>query len=358
MAGRVAVQLSTGERLEADLVVLAVGVRPDTALVKQAGLPTGPRGGIQTDKHMQTIDPAIYAVGDMVEVEDTITGESTLVALAGPANRQGRVAADNICGHYSVYASTQGSAIVKVFAMAGGATGASERTLRRVHMPYRKVYLHPSGHASYYPGSAPMHVKLLFHPDTGKILGAQIVGFDGVDKRLDVLATALRAGLTVYDLEQLELAYAPPFGAAKDPVNMAGFLAANMLRGAHRFWYAEDYPEKTNEGTLVDVRTAAEYDEWHIPGAINLPLQGLRARLDEIPHDKPVFVYCRVGFRGYLAYRALVQQGFAHVFNLAGGVLTFSSFHRTTHSTGGARYPFVAHAEDEMATQALAVIAS
>jgi rhodanese-related sulfurtransferase len=263
----------------------------------------------------------------MVEVEDTITGEPALVALAGPANRQGRVAADNICGHYSVYPSTQGSAIVKVFAMVGGSTGASERTLTRVHMPYRKVYLHPSGHASYYPGTAPMHMKLLFHPDTGKVLGAQVV-------------------------------YAPPFGAAKDPVNMAGFLAANVLRGDQRCWYAEDYPEKTNAGTLVDVRTAAEYDEWHIPGAINLPLRELRARLDEIPPDKPVFVYCRVGFRGYLAYRALVQQGFAHVFNLAGGVLTFSSFHRTAHSTGEARYPFVAHAEDEMAAQVLGATVS
>ena len=238
--------------------------------------------------------------------------------------------------------------------MVGGGTGASERTLSRAGMAYRKVYLHPSGHASYYPGTAPMHIKLLFQPDGGRLLGAQIVGFDGVDKRLDVFATAILAGLTVYDLEHLELAYAPPFGSAKDPVNMAGFLGANLLRGDHMFWYAEEYPMRTNEGTLVDVRTALEYAEWHIPGAINIPLGELRQRSGEIPKDKPVFVYCRVGFRGYLAYRMLVQRGFDHVCNLAGGSLTFSSYHKTVYSTGEATYPFVAHAEDEIAEKQIA----
>ncbi len=353
---RLSILLSSGETLEADLVVLAVGVRPDTRLAVEAGLPIGPGGGVRTNEHMCTTDPDIYAVGDMVEVTDTITGEASLVALAGPANRQGRVAADHICGRDSVYRSTQGTAVLKVFDMVGGGTGASERILKRAGVVYRKVYLHPSGHASYYPGTAPMHIKVLFQLDGGRLLGAQVVGFDGVDKRLDVFATAIRAGLTVYDLEHLELAYAPPFGSAKDPVNMAGFLASNLLRGDHRFWYAEDYPMRTNEGTVLDVRTEVEYAEWHIPGAVNIPLGQLRQRLGEIPRDKPVFVYCRVGFRGYLAYRILVQRGFDYVSNLAGGGLTFSSYHRTVYSTGGATYPFVSHAEDEIAEQELALV--
>ena len=197
-------------------------------------------------------------------------------------------------------------------------------------------------------------MKVLFSPEGGKLLGAQVVGFDGVDKRIDVFATALRAGMTVFDLENLELSYAPPFGSAKDPVNMAGFLGANLLRGDHHFWYPEDYPEKTHLGTILDVRTPAEYGEWHIPGAVNLPLNTIRDRLPDLPIDQPLFVYCRVGFRGYLAYRILVQSGFAHTFNLAGGVLTFSSFNRTAYSTGQANYPAVAHAEDQVAEKAIA----
>ena len=352
--GRVRAELSNGEIITADLVVMAVGVRPNTALATACGLPIGPRGGLQTDKHMRTVDPDIYAVGDMVETENLVTGESMLAALAGPANRQGRIAADNIFGHGSQYHDTQGTAIVKVFDMVGGGTGASERSLQRSSIPYRKVYLHPSSHASYYPESSTLHVKVLFSPEGGKLLGAQVVGFDGVDKRIDVLATALRAGMTVFDLENLELSYAPPFGSAKDPVNMAGFLGANLLRGDHHFWYPEDYPEKTHLGTILDVRTPAEYGEWHIPGAVNLPLNTIRDRLPDLPIDQPLFVYCRVGFRGYLAYRILVQSGFAHTFNLAGGVLTFSSFNRTAYSTGQANYPAVAHAEDQVAEKAIA----
>jgi len=243
-----------------------------------------------------------------------------------------------------------------VFDMVSGGTGASERSLQRSHIPYRKVYLHPSSHASYYPGAATLHLKVLFSPEEGKLLGAQVIGFDGVDKRIDVLATALRAGMTVFDLEHLELSYAPPFGSAKDPVNMAGFLGANLLRGDHRFWYPDDYPEKTQLGTILDVRTSKEYEEWHIPGAVNLPLNTIRDRLSEVPRDQPLYVYCRVGFRGYLAYRILVQSGFAHTFNLAGGVLTFSSFNRTAYSTGQADYPAVAHAEDQVAEQKIAEV--
>jgi NADPH-dependent 2,4-dienoyl-CoA reductase/sulfur reductase-like enzyme/rhodanese-related sulfurtransferase len=352
--GAVRVQLSNGATMTVDVVIMAVGVRPNTTLAKACGLPTGPRGGLQTDKHMRTIDPDIYAVGDMVETENLVTGEAMLAALAGPANRQGRIAADNIFGHGSQYDDTQGTAIVKVFAMAGGGTGASERSLQRSQIPYRRVYLHPSSHASYYPESSTLHVKVLFSPEGGKVLGAQVVGFDGVDKRIDVFATAIRAEMSVFDLETLELSYAPPFGSAKDPVNMAGFLGSNLLRGDHDFWYPDEYPEKTNRGTIIDVRTPAEYEEYHIPGAINLPLNTLRDRLDEVPPEGPLFVYCRVGFRGYLAYRILIQKGFDQTFNLAGGILTFSSFKRTAYSTGKAAYPAVAHAEDQVAEAEIA----
>ena len=236
--------------------------------------------------------------------------------------------------------------------MTAGGTGASEKTLRRNGIDHRKVYLHPSGHASYYPGTAPMHVKLLFAPDDGRLLGAQVVGYDGVDKRIDVLATALRAGMTVFDLEHLELAYAPPYGSAKDPVNMAGFIAANLLRGDIAFWYAEDYPAVVGDAVVVDVRAPIEYQAWHIPEAINIPLGQLRQRLTELPADRPVLLYCRVGFRSYLAHRLLVQSGFAEVRTLAGGSKTFCSFHRTPLCTGRPGVPFVPHAEERLAEKA------
>ena len=350
---RLRTELSNGETLTADLVVMAVGVRPNTALAKACGLPVGPRGGLQTDKHMRTVDPDIYAVGDMVETENLVTGDAMLAALAGPANRQGRIAADNILGHGSQYRDTQGTAIVKIFDMAGGGTGASERSLQQANIPYRKVYLHPSSHASYYPGAATLHLKVLFSPAAGNLLGAQVVGFDGVDKRIDVLATALRAGMTVFDLEHLELSYAPPFGSAKDPANMAGFLGANLLRGDVHFWYADDYPDQTPVGTLLDVRTPREFEEWHMPGAVHMPLNQVRDRYTEIPPHGPVFVYCRSGFRSYLAYRILVQSGFSDVSTLAGGLLTFSCFYQTPYSTGTAHYPAIAHAEDQVAEQVL-----
>jgi NADPH-dependent 2,4-dienoyl-CoA reductase/sulfur reductase-like enzyme/rhodanese-related sulfurtransferase len=354
-AGRVSVVLTNGESMTTDLVIMAVGVRPDVRLAQAAGLELGPRGGIRVDQHMRTSDASIYAAGDAVEVIDTVSGEPTLVPLAGPGNRQGRVAADHIFGRDSRYESTQGTAIVKVFQMTGGGTGASEKTLRRGGIPYRKVYVHPSGHASYYPGTAPMQLKLLFAPITaerpGRLLGAQVVGYDGVDKRIDVLATALRAGLTVFDLEHLELAYAPPYGSAKDPVNMAGFVAANLLRGDIDFWYAEDYPQAIADGVLVDVRGAAEYKAWHIPEAINIPLGSLRTRLPELAPDKAIYLYCRVGFRSYLAHRVLVQSGFTAVRTLAGGSKTFCSFHRTPLCTGRPGVPFVPHAEEKLAAR-------
>jgi NADPH-dependent 2,4-dienoyl-CoA reductase/sulfur reductase-like enzyme/rhodanese-related sulfurtransferase len=354
--GRPSVELRGGELIEADLVVLAVGVRPIATLAQAMGLELGTRGGIAVDAHMRTSDPAIYAAGDMVEVIDTVTGEPTLVALAGPANRQGRIVADNICGRDSAYQSTQGSAIVKIFAMTGGMTGATERTLRRVGRPYHKVYLHPSGHAGYYPGSASMHLKLLFAPGDGRILGAQIVGYDGVDKRLDVLATAIRAGMSVFDLEHLELTYAPPYSSAKDPVNMAGFLASNLLRGDLALWYSEEYEAQPPTTTFIDVRGPQEFAQWHIPGAVNIPLPELHDRLDEARAAAargPLRLYCMVGFRSYLAYRILRQHGVEDVATLAGGARTFTSFYRTTLATGAPGIPFVAYAEEELAAQAL-----
>lgn len=326
--GRIAVEMRNGETAAADFVVLAAGVRPETELARAAGLELGPRGGIRVDAHMRTSDPAIYAVGDVVETPHTVLPDSWLIPLAGPANRQARVAADNICGRPSTYDATQGTAIVKVFDMTAGGTGATEKTLRRAGLPFRKVYLHPADHAGYYPGATPMHMKLLFSPDTGRLLGAQVVGYAGVDKRLDVLATAIRAGMTVYDLERLELAYAPPFGSAKDPINMAGFVAANVLRGDVRFWYAEEFPDATANAVLIDVRGPAEYETWHIPGARNIPLAELRRRRSELPADAPIRLYCKVGFRSYLAYRMLAQSGFRDVATLAGGTTTFRCVHR------------------------------
>lgn len=345
---RVAVELTNAEVLTADLVILSVGVRPDTTLARRAGIELGPRGGIRVDAHMRTSDPDIYAAGDAIDVLDAVTEEPALIPLAGPANRQGRIAAENICGRDSAYASTQGTAIVKVFDMTGGGTGASEKTLKKAGRPYRKVYLHPSGHAGYYPGSAPMHIKVLFTPDTGRLLGAQVVGYDGVDKRLDVLATAIRAGMGVQDLETLELAYAPPFGSAKDPINMAGFVATNLLKGDVAFWYAEDFPEKTAGAFLLDVRGPQEYELSHIPGAVNIPLAKLRGQLERLPRDKPIFLYCKVGFRSYLAYRMLRQRGFEQVATLAGGSMTFCSYHDSNVCGGQPEAPLLPYAEEKM----------
>jgi rhodanese-related sulfurtransferase len=282
---------------------------------------------------MQTSDPDVYAVGDMVEVNDTVLGRPTIIALAGPANRQGRIAADHIGGVPSRYSTTQGTSIVQVFDLVAGGTGLTERQLRAAGFDYRKVHLHPAQHATYYPGAASMHMKLLFDP-AGRILGTQVVGREGVDKRIDVLATALRAGMTVYELEHLELAYAPPFGSAKDPVNMAGFLAANLLRGDVRFWYAEDHPEGTKDAQLLDVRRRDEFDEWHVPGSLHIPHTELRDRLDELPRDRRILCYCRSGQRSYLAYRLLVQSGFREVATLAGGTLTFANVHREFTAAG------------------------
>ncbi len=317
--------LSTGEKVRADLAIMAVGVKPEVKLAKEAGLEIGQRGGIVVDEHMRTSDPSIYAVGDAVEVRDFVGDYPTVIPLAGPANRQGRIAADNAFGRERVYRKTQGTAICKVFDLAVAMTGASEKALRRAGRAYEKIYVHPASHASYYPDAQPMSLKLLFDPKDGKILGAQAVGRDGVDKRIDVLAVALRAGMTVFDLEELELCYAPPYGSAKDPVNYAGFVAGNVLRGDVGICHVEEVRSPRADQMLLDVRNPAELAAGAIAGAVNIPLDELRGRLGELPRDKEILVNCQVGLRGYLACRILMQNGFK-CRNLSGGYKTYAMF--------------------------------
>jgi NADPH-dependent 2,4-dienoyl-CoA reductase/sulfur reductase-like enzyme/rhodanese-related sulfurtransferase len=346
---RLVVDLSDGTSVEADVVVMAAGARPNVDLARDAGIEIGPRGGIAVDAQMRTSAPDILAAGDAVETAHFLTGEPVLSMLAGPANREGRIAADTIAGRDSAYRGTQGTAIVKAFDMTAGGTGMTEAELRAAGIDFRKVYDNHPGHAGYYPGTAPLFLKLLFEPADGKLLGAQVVGWDGVDKRIDVLAVALRAGMTVFDLEHLELAYAPPYGSAKDPVNMVGFLGSNLLRGDIDLWYPEDYPDCAERVTIVDTRTQAEYDHWHVPEAILIPYTELRDRLDEVPRDKPVYTYCRSGFRSYIAYCALKQSGREDVAFLTGGMMMFHGFHRTPLEVGKGGTPVVAHAEHLLA---------
>lgn len=317
------VVLKSGKRLPADVVVLGLGVRPDTALAKAAGLELGRTGGIRVDDRMQTSDPSIYAVGDAVEVLDAVTQTPSLIPLAGPANRQGRIAADNIFGRNSKYQGTYGTAIVRVFKLAAGCTGANEKCLRKAGIAYEAVHLHPASHAGYYPGASPVALKLLFAPGNGKLLGAQAVGSDGVDKRLDVLATALKAGMTVQDLAELELAYAPPFGSAKDPINLAGMAAQNVLAGdvALAQWHEVDGLNQAST-LLLDVRTDGERKAGFIPGSIHIPLHQLRQRLGELPQDREIVVTCQSGQRSYFASRLLIQRGF-RVRNLTGSYRTW-----------------------------------
>ncbi len=322
--GQLQVTLTSGTLIPADFVVLAVGVRPDNSLAVAAGLAVGERGGIQVDATMRTSDPDIYAVGDAIETVDAITGQPTQIPLAGPANRQGRIAADHIFGRSATYRGTQGSAIVGLFGKSAAMTGLSEKACLRLQRPHEKVYLHAGHHAGYYPGAEQLSLKLLFNPQEGTILGAQAVGGAGVDKRIDVIATAMQGGLTVFDLEEAELCYAPQFGSAKDPVNMAGFIAGGVVRGDHPLRHSDDLlTGRLGDVTLIDVRTPAEYAQGAIPGAINLEIDQLRQRLAEIPSGKPVVAYCQVGFRGYLATRILLQAGFDAA-NLSGGYTTYS----------------------------------
>jgi len=319
--GQVIVSTKSGAQHAGDIVILAIGVRPETALAKAAGLELGARGGIRVDERMRTNDPSIWAVGDAVEVKDVVTGEWALIPLAGPANRQGRIAADVICGRDSKFRGVQGTAICGVFDLAVASTGASEKSLLRAGITdYDKVYLHPANHVGYYPGAKPINLKLLFRKSDGRILGAQAVGEAGVDRRIDVIAAAIQFGGTVFDLEESELCYAPQFGGAKDPVNFAGMIAANSLQGDLPL--ADWKQLLPDQALLVDVRDPDEFEEGHIAGAVNLPLSELRARLGELPSDRELWLYCRVGQRGYYAARLLMQHGF-QVKNLSGGYLTY-----------------------------------
>ncbi len=289
---RSTVKLSDGDSVDADLILFGIGVRPENKLAVDSGLAIGPRGGIVTNACMQTSDPDIYAVGDAVETEDFVTKTRTQVPLAGPANRQGRLAIDHMFGRNVKFRGTQATAIVKVFNMIAASTGANERNLKRDSVPYSRVYLHPANHAGYYPGAQGMSIKLLFAPDNGRVLGAQIVGGEGVDKRIDVLAMAIQAGMTVFDLEEAELAYAPQFGSAKDPINMAGFIAAGVIRNDHPIIHVDEL-EHLDSPRLIDVRTEDEFRLGTIPGATLIPVDRLRDRLDEIPSNECVVVFVK-----------------------------------------------------------------
>jgi NADPH-dependent 2,4-dienoyl-CoA reductase/sulfur reductase-like enzyme/rhodanese-related sulfurtransferase len=318
------VVLKNGLRLPADLVILGLGVRPESGLARDAGLELGTLGGIRVNEHMQTSDPAIWAVGDVVEVRDAVTGAWSMIPLAGPANRQGRIAADVICGRSARYRGTWGTSVLRLFDLTAACTGASEKSLRRAGLPFEALHLHPGSHAGYFPGAEPIAMKILFAPDTGRLLGAQAVGRDGVDKRIDVLATALKSGLTVHDLAELELAYAPPFGSAKDPVNLAGMAAQNVLAGDVALAQWDEVATLDPDQSLVlDVRGPAERARGFIPGSRHLPLDELRSRLDELPRDRELIVACHTGQRSYFACRILTQNGF-RARNLTGAWRTWS----------------------------------
>ncbi|MCX9468036.1 FAD-dependent oxidoreductase [Vibrio cholerae] len=321
--GELDLVLSNGDTLTTDILIMAIGVRPETKLAAEAGLQLGELGGIWVNEQMQTSDPAIYAVGDAVEEKDFVTGKQTLVPLAGPANRQGRMAADNMLGRNESYQGTQGTAICKIFDLAVASTGKNEKQLKREGIAYEKVYVHTASHASYYPGAEVVSFKMLFDPQTGKIFGAQAVGKDGIDKRIDVMAVAQRAGMTVEQLQHLELTYAPPFGSAKDVINQAAFVATNLMKGDAKVIHFDEIDNLTDEQVLLDVRNPMELQNMgYLPGAINIPVDQLRQRMNELPKDKEIVIYCQVGLRGNVAYRQLVNNGFK-ARNLIGGYRTY-----------------------------------
>lgn len=319
------VHLRSGKQITTDLVILSIGVRPETRQAKEAGLSLGTLGGIAINDYMQTSDPDIYALGDAVEVRHLVTGKPALIPLAGPANKQGRIVANNIVyGNRETYPGTMGTSIAKVFDLTVAAAGANAKLLKREGITYQSSYTHSASHAGYYPGAVPMSVKILFSPENGQLLGAQIVGFDGVDKRIEMFAQVIQRKGTVYDLATLEHAYAPPYSSAKDPVNMAGYVAENILTQKVEIVHWRDIAGLQKDTLLLDVRTADEYSLGTLPNAINIPVDELRTRLSELPKDKPIVVSCAVGLRGYLAYRILTQHGFKNVKNLSGGYKTWS----------------------------------
>ena len=314
------VEFGDGLKLKTDMALVATGVVPENALAKNAGLELGVKGAIKVNLKMQTSAPDVYAVGDAVEVTDYVTGQNAVIALAGPANKQGRIAADNVCGIKSEYKGSQGSSVIKIFDMTVASTGINEARAKTAGYDYEKLILSPASHAGYYPGGKVMTLKLIYEKNTLKILGAQIAGYDGVDKRIDVLATAIRAGMTAVQLKDLDLAYAPPYSSAKDPVNMAGFMAENIESGLVKQFHYADVPElqKRKDVVLLDARTEEEYLYGHADGFINIPLDDLRRRYTEIDKDKPVYVMCQSGLRSYVASRILAQYGF-NVYNFSGG---------------------------------------
>jgi len=321
---RIIVSTNKGKDIECDIVILAIGIRPENRLAREAGLEIGKHGGIKVDATMRTSDPDIYAVGDAVEVKDFVTGLPTMTALAGPANKQGRIAADNVLGRKSLFRGTLGSTVVKVLNLTVASTGASEKVLKHNNIPYLVSYTHSGSHASYYPGATMMAIKLVFSPSSGKILGAQIVGMKGVDKRIDVLAMAIRGAMTVYDLEELELAYAPPYSSAKDPINIAGFVATNILKGdIENINWDELGDLNWDKNILIDLRNQDELDTAGvIEGTLHVPLNELRQKLPELDKGKRYIPFCAIGLRGYLGHRVLVQNGFQSK-NLSGGYKTY-----------------------------------
>lgn len=327
--GQIQVILKDAEPLQADMVLLAIGVQPDTELAKNAGIKLGIKGSILVNNHMETSVPDIYAAGDAVEVKHYITGEKALISLAGPANKQGRIAADNICGGDSAYLGSQGSSVIKVFDMTVALTGLNERAAKAAGLDYDKVFLSPSSHASYYPGAQVMTMKVVFEKKTYKLLGAQIIGYEGVDKRIDVLATAMHAGLTAIELKNLDLSYAPPYSSAKDPVNMAGFMIENIAQNKLQQFFWDEVEELPRDGsvTLLDARTPEEYTLGKMDGFINIPLDELRDRLVEIPLGKDVYVVCQSGLRSYLACRILMQNGY-RCHNFSGGYRLYETIYR------------------------------
>ena len=318
--GGVDVLLKDEVPLHADMVVLAIGVSPDTHLAQEAGLELGIKGSIVVNDRMETSVPDIYAVGDAVQVRHFVTGQDVLLSLAGPANKQGRIAADNICGGDSRYTGSQGSSVIKVFDMTAASTGVNETNARKAGLDVDTVILSPMSHAGYYPGGKVMTMKVVFEKETYRLLGAQIVGYEGVDKRIDVLATAIRAGLKATELKDLDLAYAPPYSSAKDPVNMAGFMIENIANGILKQWHLADTDNLPRDGsvTLLDTRTVWEYTQGHIDGFVNIPVDKLRERLDELDKGKPVYVICQSGLRSYIACRILAGNDF-ECYNFSGG---------------------------------------
>lgn len=327
--GKTMVILKDGEPLKTDMVILAIGVAPDTHLAKEAGLTLGIKNSIVVNERMETSVPDIYAVGDAVEVHHRITGQKALISLAGPANKQGRIAADNICGGNSSYKGSQGSSVIKIFDMTVATTGLNEQAAKQAGIDCDKVYLSPASHASYYPGGTMMTMKVLFEKETYRLLGAQIIGFDGVDKRIDVLATAMAAGMSALELQDLDLAYAPPYSSAKDPVNMAGFMIDNIETGTLKQFFWDEVGELPDDGSVVllDTRTTEEYGRGHINGFVNIPLDELRERIGEIRRGLPVYVMCQSGLRSYLSCRILAQNGF-DCYNFSGGYRLYETIYR------------------------------